>query len=143
MVTQKFVVDGFAAAKTFLSAVPEADAILAELPAEAYFASVIETQKIDEADVQVLDQGAGLLDLIEGFFERGDAGVAAGAEGEIRSTVDASAAGRADMLQGAGELVVGFPVLGLVEEGVAKGALHLGQQALAFRQGEVTGHDLN
>ncbi len=47
------------------------------------------------------------------------------------------------MLQGAGELVVGFPVLGLVEEGVAKGALHLGQQALAFRQGEVTGHDLN
>jgi len=143
MVAKKIVVDGFAAAKALFCAVPEADAILAELPAQAYFAAVIKTQKIDEADVQVLDQGAGLLHLIHGFFERGGAGVAAGSEGEIRSTVDAGSAGSSDMLHGTGEFVLGFPILCLVEQGVAKGALHLGQQTLAFGHGKVAGHDLN
>ena len=36
--------------------------ILAELPAQAYFLAAIARQKVDQADVQILHQGAGLLD---------------------------------------------------------------------------------
>ena len=63
MGAQELVVDGLAAAKSFFGAVPETDAVLAELPAQAHFAALIEAQKIDQADVQVLDQRAGSVRL--------------------------------------------------------------------------------
>lgn len=140
MRSEEIVIDGFASAKAFFDAVPEADAILAELPAQAHLTAAVEGEKIDEADVQVLDHRAGELNPVEGVLKSGGAGVAARAERQIRGAVDAGAAGSADVIDARIEPGVGALIFGFMKDGVAQGGFKLGEEALAFLEPEVSRH---
>src|SRR5579864_769196 len=140
VVLDKLLIDFLAPAKAFLHAVPEADAVLAELPAQAHFAAVIAGQEIDQADVQVLDQHAHLFQALEGLLERGGAGIAACSKGEKRPGTDTGAAGHADALRGAIELFLGGLILGFLKERVAQKALHLREHPFGLGQREISRH---
>lgn len=135
--TEKIVVDGLPAFKTFIGSVPETDAVLSEFPAKAHFAALIKRQKIDEADVQVLDQGAGFFDLFERIFERDVAVVAAGTKSENRSAIDVGAAGDANAGQGLFEFLMRFLIFGLVEDSFAEGPLDLRQKTFTGGEREI------
>src|SRR5579863_7202041 len=139
---EKIVVNRLAPAKSFLGAVPETDAILPEFPAQTHFLPAIEGKKIDQPDVEILDLCADVLDAIQCVLERGGAGVAAGACGQISAAIDASPPGHADVFDAAVELIIGLLKLNAVKECVAESPLDLGQQAFGFGQREVTGHTL-
>jgi len=137
MIGEELVVDGFPAAKTFLDAVPEADAILAEFPAQADFLAMVERQEIDQTGLQILDQRADLFDAVEGVLERGGARIAAGAGGEIGVAIEARAAGHADVPGARVELAIGALIFGAMKHGVAQRALHVGQEAFAIGESEM------
>ena len=68
MLLQKFLIDGLAAAKALVHAVPESDARLAELPAQINFFAVELSGEVDQADVQVLYYASILVDFLEQFL---------------------------------------------------------------------------
>ncbi len=63
MAFQEIPIDWFATAKAVLHPMPEADPRLAKFPAQAHVAVVKSGQKIDQADIQVLDLGSQSLHL--------------------------------------------------------------------------------
>jgi len=69
MLLQKFLIDGLAAAKALVHAVPESDARLAELPAQINFFAVELSGEVDQADVQVLYYASILVDFLEQFLQ--------------------------------------------------------------------------
>ena len=69
MVFQKFLIDGLAAAKALVNAVPESDARLAQLPAQVNFLAVELSGEVDQADIQVLYYASILVDFLEQFFQ--------------------------------------------------------------------------
>lgn len=143
MLSQEMFIDGLAAFKSFFGSMPEADAGFAEFPAETDFAALIKTEKIDEADVEILDEGAGFFGFGEGVFEGGGARIAAGTEGEDGATVDAGSAGDADFREGLVEFVVGFGVFGFVMHGEVKKTVDFGKKEFGVGEGKVLGHSLS
>ena len=69
MLLQKFLIDGLAATKAFVHAVPEPDAGLAELPAETNFLAMELRGEVDQADVQVLYYASIIVDFLEQFLQ--------------------------------------------------------------------------
>ena len=69
MMLQKFLIDGFAAAKALVHAVPESDAGLAEFPAQIDFFAVELSGEVDQADVQVLYYAPIVVDFLEQFLQ--------------------------------------------------------------------------
>src|SRR5579862_8182549 len=106
MLAQKMLVDRPAAPKSVLGFVPESDASLAQFPAQTNLAILIQAQEIDQADIQILDQRAGPLDLAERLLERRRAGVAPGANREPGAAVHLRSAGGANTRDIAVELPV-------------------------------------
>jgi hypothetical protein len=58
-------IDGFAAGKSFVLPVIVADAVFAQLPAKINFFVVDDRRKIKQPDLQILDDAAGLQNLVE------------------------------------------------------------------------------
>lgn len=69
MMFQKFLIDGLAAAKALVYAVPESDARLAEFPAQINFFAVELSGEVDQADVQVLYYASIVVDFLEQFLQ--------------------------------------------------------------------------
>jgi APA family basic amino acid/polyamine antiporter len=65
MMRAELCVNGLAAGKAFLRSVPEADAFLAELPAEIHFVAAEQSGEIYQTDVQIFDEAAGFLDFLD------------------------------------------------------------------------------
>src|SRR5579884_4034054 len=67
MVVQEIPVDRLAPAKALVDAMPEANRVLAELPAKIDLDAAKQGREVDQPDIQVLDDAAGLL---HGFHRR-------------------------------------------------------------------------
>src|SRR5262249_21216950 len=65
VVIEKVLVDRLAAAEALVDAVPEADAVLAKLPAEVDFDAAEQRGEVDETGVEIFDQAAVLLDSLD------------------------------------------------------------------------------
>src|SRR5579859_3696247 len=63
MVVEKILVDGLAASKALIDAVPERDIRFAELPAKIDLYAAEERGEVDQADVEVLDKTPDFADL--------------------------------------------------------------------------------
>src|SRR5580700_8641027 len=70
MMLQKTRVDELAAAETLGDAVPETDTRLAQSPAQINFLALEQSRKVDEPDVQILNQTTELLHLLDGLLEQ-------------------------------------------------------------------------
>ena len=54
MILQEFLIDRLASPEALFGAVPEADLVLAQLPAQAHVAILIARHEVEQADIQVL-----------------------------------------------------------------------------------------
>src|SRR5277367_4478659 len=64
MMIEKFLIDCFASAKSFLYSVPKLNPCLSQLPAQIYFFAVEERWKVNETAVQILHQASASLDSL-------------------------------------------------------------------------------
>jgi len=119
MILNKIVIDRFAAAKSFFESVPKTDLILTQFPAKTDRLPLIAREKIDQSDVDVLDQGASLLHPIGRVFQGSGAGIAAGTKSQMRSGIDPRSSCHADALSIILDVLVSFLILGFIEENVA------------------------
>lgn len=115
MILKEFLIDGLAAAEAFLGVVPEAYLVLAQLPAQAYVAVAMAGHEVQKTDVQVLDHGAGLGNLVQSFLEGGNTGIAAGPRGQDFTGIDPGASRRPHAICGAVHILLGFLGFRLVE----------------------------
>jgi len=134
-------VEGLAAGKAFVLAMVKADAVLTEFPAEIDFLVIDDGGKIEQADIEVLDDATGF----ENAGERGLQGfgqlVVFGAHGCELFVRDDHAAHHHDARSDSVELVVQARELlagvhGLNEKGLEflAGALRFGQRKEALRR---------
>ena len=61
----KLAINPLASAETFFRAMPVFDSALSQLPAQAHVAVLEAAHEIDQADLQILHDGAGSLDPFE------------------------------------------------------------------------------
>src|SRR5579864_977620 len=118
MIVNKIVINRLASAKSFLQTVPETDSILAQFPAKAHRLPLVVREKVDQADVDVLDQSAGLLHAIGCVLQRSGAGIAAGAHGEVGAGIDSRTSRHADALGVVFQVFMSFLILGAMKEDV-------------------------
>src|SRR5260370_4852981 len=69
MVLENLLIDGLAATKSLLNAVPESDAGLAQLPAKINLLAVELSGEVDETDIQILHEASVLVDFFERLFQ--------------------------------------------------------------------------
>src|SRR5581483_946319 len=138
MILEEFLINWLAPPEAFFGSVPEADLVFAELPAQAYIAVPIARHKVEQADIEILDQRPCLFDFLEGLFQRRYAGIPAGPERENVVRVDPRAARHPHPFGGSIHIPLCFLRLGFVESGVAEVTLHLWQGALRLGQREIT-----
>ena len=67
MLVEELLIDGLAAAKPFLDAMPEPNAGFAQFPAKINFFAVKLRGEIDETDIQVLYHASELVDFFQFF----------------------------------------------------------------------------
>ena len=65
VIHQEFLVDRFAATETFFDPVPELNVLLSQSPAEIDFAAMVQGGKVEESNIEILDEAAVLLDSFE------------------------------------------------------------------------------
>jgi len=138
MILKEFLVDGFAASEALFGAVPEADLVLAQLPAQTYIAIAITGHEVQQADVEILDHRPSLVDLVQGFLEGRNAGIAAGSGCQNFTRIHPCTPGRPHVFPSAVHILLGFLGFSLVKQCLAKMTLHLRQPALRLGQREIT-----
>jgi len=92
----ELAINGLTAAEAFFGAVPKIDSLFAQFPAKAYIVIAEAAHEINQADIEIFDQRAGLLDLFQGLFHSRGGSVAARTRGQKRSWIDANAASHLD-----------------------------------------------
>ena len=70
MLLEELLIDRFTPPKTLVRAMPEADSVLSEFPAEAYIAVPVAGHEVQQPDIQVFYQGASLLNIVQGLTGR-------------------------------------------------------------------------
>src|SRR5437660_3467484 len=98
VMVQKIPIDRFAAAEAFIHAVPILNRAFAKLPAEVHFAAAKDGGKIDQADVQIFDDAAYFLYLLDRVTQLRRGLVTPGARGYGLGAVHQHAAGRHNTL---------------------------------------------
>jgi hypothetical protein len=61
VVLEELLIDRFSASKALIFAMPEADLVFSQLPAEAHVAVAVAGHEVQQADIQVLHHGSGFL----------------------------------------------------------------------------------
>ena len=139
---EKLLIDRLTAAKALVNAMPESNALLAQLPAKINFFAVKLSGEVDQADIQILNYASKLLDSLEHFSEAKRDRIAlvflSAHFGMIHQHASEHRyAAREVLLLGFCLLVFGFE-----RDRVPDRGLHLRQQLFGLLQGEEPGHPI-
>lgn len=136
----EILVDRFAAAKSFIRAVPVADSGLAQLPAKVDFHAAKQRGEVNQPDIQVLQHAAGLLYLFDGGSQPRRRGFAPLAGFQRLRAVQKHAAHQHHALLVAMDGSLCFAVFRFERDRIPQQRFQPGDQALSFGETKALGH---
>jgi hypothetical protein len=140
MIFNEKLIYRFAAAESFMDAMPVLDILFAEPPAKIDFLATEECWKIKQTNVEILDETTDLLNLFHGRFKSFAVGLTSGFHGLDSEPVHEHPAGHHDPLQ---ELLERFFSLVMTEFGLHRrpyDPIHNRQKLAGLNEREVAGH---
>src|SRR5260221_6804313 len=141
MLLAEFRVDRLTPGKTFLRAVPKADACLTQLPAEVDFVAAEQSGEIDEPNIQIFNQAAGLLNFLDGGLEALGALVPAQTVLIYGGAVHQHAAQHDHALVDGLKRGLGLFQFGFRRDGFTDALFDFGEKAFCLLEREASRHD--
>jgi hypothetical protein len=142
MVLEKLLIDGLTSPKSFLDAVPELDAGLAQFPAKINLFAVELSGEINEADIQILHQASIPVYFFECRLEGARERLAPALLLAHSSMIHQHASQHRDAMREALPVSLGLLILGFDRYRVPDRRLNFGKQLLGLLQREKPGHPI-
>src|SRR5215471_15369465 len=140
VVIEKVLIDGLASAETLVDAVPIVDPRLSQFPAEVDFGSAEQSGKVDQTDIQILDQATDLLYAFDCIAQSCRSLFAPGLGFHCTFTIDHDPAQHHDALVHRLDRALRLLVDTLSVYGAAQQAFYFRKQALRFVERKALGH---